>query len=62
MKELKLNSLTFPSQKTLKILFPGSWSRKCFIHPLEVVIRYHIVLWISCYIDDLGMVGEGKEV
>lgn len=59
-KEIKLNSLTFPSQKTLKILFPGSWIRKSFIHSLEMVIRHHIVLWISCYIDYLGMAGRGK--
>lgn len=27
--------------------------RKCSIHPLEMVIRYHIVLAISSYVDYL---------
>ena len=46
-------ALTFASQKTLKVLFPGARSRKVSIHPVEVVIRHHVVLGIPGYVDHL---------
>lgn len=52
---------TFPNQKILRILFSGSWGSKCFICPLKMAIRRHIVLEISCYTDYLERVG-GEEI
>ena len=54
LRQDRNQALTFPSQKILKVFFPGAWSRKDSIHPVEVVIRHHIVLGVPGYVDHLG--------